>query len=57
MSENTLLFNFSSIFLTLTLKAQISMDCSFAKMSADAKNAISHRGRATAMLLDYLNSI
>ena len=32
-------------------------DCSFAMMSADAKNAISHRGRATAMLLDYLNSI
>ena len=32
-------------------------DCSFAMMSADAKNAISHRGRATAMLLDYLKSI
>lgn len=30
---------------------------SFAMMSSDAKNAISHRGRATAMLLDYLNSI
>ena len=29
----------------------------FAEMSADDKNAISHRGRATARLLDYLNNI
>lgn len=29
----------------------------FAEMSADAKNAISHRGRATARLLDYLNNL
>lgn len=29
-------------------------DRSFALMSADEKNAISHRGRATAALLDYL---
>lgn len=28
----------------------------FAAMEADAKNAISHRGRATAALLDYLKS-
>lgn len=28
----------------------------FAEMSADAKNAISHRGRATAVLLDVLQS-
>ncbi|MDE6272347.1 MAG: RdgB/HAM1 family non-canonical purine NTP pyrophosphatase [Muribaculaceae bacterium] len=28
----------------------------FANMDADAKNAISHRGRATAKLLDYLKS-
>lgn len=27
----------------------------FAQMEADAKNAISHRGRATAALMDYLN--
>lgn len=31
-------------------------DLSFAEMSADAKNAISHRGRATARLLRYLES-
>lgn len=30
---------------------------SFAMMSADAKNAISHRGRATARLLKYLDHI
>lgn len=30
-------------------------DCSFAMMSADAKNAISHRGRATARMMEYLN--
>lgn len=30
---------------------------SFAEMSADDKNAISHRGRATAKLLEYLDSI
>lgn len=28
----------------------------FAQMDADAKNAMSHRGRATAALMDYLNS-
>lgn len=32
-------------------------DVSFAMMSADAKNAISHRGRATARLLKYLDNI
>ena len=32
-------------------------DISFALMSADAKNAISHRGRATAKLMDYLSSL
>ena len=31
-------------------------DVCFAEMSADAKNAISHRGRATARLLRYLES-
>jgi len=30
---------------------------SFACMSADDKNAISHRGRATALLLDYLSKL
>lgn len=30
---------------------------SFAEMSADAKNAISHRGRATAKLMTYLTSL
>ncbi len=30
---------------------------SFASMSADEKNAISHRGRATARLLEYFNSL
>lgn len=29
----------------------------FAMMSADAKNAISHRGRAVARLIDYLNTL
>lgn len=29
---------------------------SFAEMSADSKNAISHRGRATAKLIEYLDS-
>lgn len=29
-------------------------DVTFAEMDADAKNAISHRGRATARLMDYL---
>lgn len=29
----------------------------FAMMSADAKNAISHRGRATARLIEYLNTL
>lgn len=32
-------------------------DCTFAEMSADAKNAISHRGRATAKLIDYLSKL
>lgn len=31
-------------------------DATFALMSPDAKNAISHRGRATALLVEYLNS-
>lgn len=31
-------------------------DCSFAQMTADEKNAISHRGRATALLIDFLES-
>lgn len=30
---------------------------SFASMSAEEKNAISHRGRATARLLEYFNSL
>lgn len=30
---------------------------SFAEMSAEAKNAISHRGRATAKLMEYLSEI
>lgn len=30
---------------------------SFALMSADAKNAISHRGRATALLIKYLDQL
>ena len=30
---------------------------SFAMMSADAKNAISHRGRATAALMEYLDTM
>lgn len=32
-------------------------DRSFAQMSADEKNAISHRGRATAKLIDYLKTL
>lgn len=32
-------------------------DCSFACMSAEAKNAISHRGRATARLIEYLSHL
>ncbi len=32
-------------------------DCSFACMTAEAKNAISHRGRATACLIDYLSTL
>lgn len=31
-------------------------DTTFALMSPDDKNAISHRGRATALLVEYLNS-
>lgn len=32
-------------------------DCTFAEMTAEDKNAISHRGRATAKLLDYLDGL
>ena len=32
----------------------IEADCSFAEMSADEKNAISHRGRAVVKLFEYL---
>ncbi len=32
-------------------------DTTFASMDADAKNAISHRGRATQKLLEYLDSV
>lgn len=32
-------------------------EVSFAMMSADDKNAISHRGRATARLIEYLDSL
>lgn len=32
-------------------------DVTFAEMPAEAKNAISHRGRATAALLDYLSRL
>ena len=32
-------------------------DCSFACMSPEAKNAISHRGRATARLIEYLSHL
>ncbi|MDE6123326.1 MAG: non-canonical purine NTP diphosphatase [Duncaniella dubosii] len=32
-------------------------DMSFAEMSADAKNAISHRGRATEKLMAYLQTV
>jgi len=32
-------------------------ELSFAMMSADAKNAISHRGRATAALMEYLDTM
>lgn len=32
----------------------LEADCSFAEMSADEKNAISHRGRAVAKLFEYL---
>lgn len=35
----------------------IESSVSFAEMSADAKNAISHRGRATAKLMTYLTSL
>lgn len=35
----------------------IESSVSFAEMSADAKNAISHRGRATAKLMTYLASL
>lgn len=31
-------------------------DCTFAQMEPEAKNAISHRGRATALLIDFLLS-
>lgn len=32
-------------------------ECTFAQMSSEAKNAISHRGRATAKLIDYLSKL
>jgi len=32
-------------------------DCTFAEMSSEEKNAISHRGRAIALLLDLLTTI
>lgn len=32
-------------------------ESTFASMTADAKNAVSHRGRATRQLIDYLNKI
>lgn len=32
----------------------LEADCSFAEMTADEKNAISHRGRAVAKLFEYL---
>lgn len=32
----------------------LEADCTFAEMAADDKNAISHRGRATAALIDFL---
>lgn len=32
----------------------LEADCSFAEMSADEKNAISHRGRAVVKLFEYL---
>lgn len=32
----------------------LEADCSFAEMTADEKNAISHRGRAVAKLFNYL---
>ncbi len=32
-------------------------ECTFAQMSPEAKNAISHRGRATAKLIDYLSKL
>ena len=35
----------------------IEADCSFAEMSAEEKNAISHRGRAVAKLLTFLNEV
>ena len=35
----------------------VEADRSFAMMPPEAKNAISHRGRATALLIDYLNKL
>lgn len=32
----------------------LEADCTFAEMASDDKNAISHRGRATAALIDFL---
>lgn len=32
-------------------------ECTFAQMSPEDKNAISHRGRATAKLIDYLSKL
>lgn len=35
----------------------VEADCSFACMSPEAKNAISHRGRATQKLIEKLKTI
>lgn len=44
-------FGYDPVFLP------VEADVTFAEMSAEAKNAISHRGRATAALLDYLSQL
>lgn len=35
----------------------LEADCCFGLMSAEAKDAISHRGRATRKLIEYINSL
>ena len=42
-------FGYDSVFAPVEADGR-----SFAEMSADEKNAISHRGRATAALINYL---